>query len=81
MFSNSPNIPCVKEWGPKHVVIFMACNDSDAIIKSIMENKLFHDECRTCMGNPKTMRSEPAWIRLGMVHMPQELADFVANNS
>jgi hypothetical protein len=46
-----------------------------------MENKLFHDECRACMGNPKTMRSEPAWIRLGMVHMPQELADFVANNS
>jgi hypothetical protein len=45
-----------------------------------MENKLFHDECRACMGNPKMMLSAPAWIRVGMVHMPKELSDPVTNN-
>jgi hypothetical protein len=37
--------------GPKYVVIFMACCDSDAIIKSVMENKNYH----AVQGNPKTM--------------------------
>lgn len=73
-FFNSPEVPCVKKFGPKHVVIYMACNDSDAIIKSIMENKKFHKECRDCMGNPKMMDSEPAWIRVGMNYLPKELS-------
>ena len=56
-------------------MIYMACNDSDAIIRSIMESKKFHEECRVCMGNPKMMESEPAWIRVGMRHLPKELSD------
>jgi hypothetical protein len=55
----------------------MACNDSDAIIKSIMENKKFHEECRDCLGSPKTMESEPAWIRIGIRDFPKELSDTV----
>jgi hypothetical protein len=42
-----------------------------------MENKKFHEECRDCMGNPKTMESEPAWIRLGMTNLPEELCTVV----
>jgi len=52
----------------------MACNDSDAIIRSIMENTKFHEECRACMGDPKTMESEPAWIRVGLRRLPKELS-------
>src|SRR5260221_9067955 len=80
-FFNSPNIPCVKEFGPKHVVIYMACNDSDAIIESIMKNKIFHEECRSCMSNPNAMVMEPAWIRVGMRHCPKELSGTVVSNA
>jgi hypothetical protein len=55
----------------------MAWNDSDAIIKSVMENKKFHEECRDCMGSPKTMESEPAWIRVGIRDFPKELSGTV----
>ena len=34
---NSPNAPCVKGFGPKYVVVYFTCNDSDAIIQSIMK--------------------------------------------
>ena len=76
---NSPNIPCVKEVGVKYVVIYMACNDSPDIIKSIMENKKYHAECRACMGNPKTMELEPAWFRVGMKDPPKGLSDAVGS--
>ena len=56
-------------------MIYMVCNDSTAIIKSVMENIKFHEECRACMGNPKMMDSEPAWIRGGLRHLPKELSD------
>ncbi len=46
-----------------------------------MENKKFHEECRACMGNPKMMESEPAWIRVGMRHLPKELSDTIAISS
>jgi len=73
LFFNSPDIPCVKPLGDKYVVIYMACNDSPDIIKSIMENKEYHAECRACMGNPKTMESEPAWFRVGIKDLPKGL--------
>jgi len=75
-FFSSPNIPCVKEFGPNHVVIYIACNDSDAIIKSIMKNKIFHEEFR----NPNALVMEPAWIHVGMRHCPKELSGTVASN-
>ena len=68
-FFNSPNAPCVKEFGPKYVVVYFTCNDSDAIIESIMKKTKFYEECRACMGNPKMMEMEPAWIRMGMTHL------------
>ena len=49
-----------------------ACNDSDEIIKSIMESKHLHEECRACLGNPKAMESEPAWIRVDIRRIPKE---------
>ena len=74
---NSPDIPCVKPIGAKYVVIFMACNDSDAIIKSVMENKKYHAECRVCLGNSKTMKLEPAWFRVGIKDLPKGFSDAV----
>jgi hypothetical protein len=56
-------------------VVRIACNDSDKIIKSVMESKKLHEECRACLGNPKAMESEPAWIRVGMRHLPKDLGD------
>lgn len=69
---NSPNIPCVTELGPKHVLIYLACNDTDSIIKSIMENEKLHEKCRSCLHNPKSMESRPAWIVAGITHLPKE---------
>ena len=40
-----------------------------------MENKKVHEECRACMGNPKMMEMEPAWIRVGMKDLPKELSN------
>lgn len=56
-------------------MIFIACNDSDAVIKSVMENKKLHVECRDCMRSPKTMELEPAWIRVDICDFPKELSD------
>jgi len=57
----SPRTPEVKPIGGNYVVIYMACNDSLHIIKSIMEEKEYHERCRECMGNPRTMvELEPA---------------------
>jgi hypothetical protein len=80
LFFNSPPIPRVDQYNSKYVLVFMACNDSDAIIKSVMENKKVHEACRACLGNPKTMESEPAWIRVGMRHIPKELSATVADS-
>jgi hypothetical protein len=68
---NSPDIPYVRPIGAKYVVIFMAGNDSDALIKGVMENKKYHAECRACLGNSKTMKSEPAWFRVGLRDVPK----------
>ena len=77
-FYNSPNVPCVKPLGPNHVVVMMACNDTLETVKSIMENKLFHEECRACLCNPKAMQSEPTWIRVeGVRGPPKQLSDAV----
>ena len=55
----------------------MAGNDSDAIIKSVMENKKYHEECRACLGNSKTMKVEPAWFRVGLRDVPKGFSDAV----
>ena len=60
---DSPNIPTAKSVNHEYILIYLACNDSPEIIASVMENKLFHEECRKCMCNPKGMESEPTWIR------------------
>lgn len=60
---DSPNIPTAMNVNSEYVLIYLACNDSPEIIKSVMENKLFHAECRRCMNYPKAMESEPCWIR------------------
>ena len=62
--SDSPNIPTAMKVNHEYVLIYLACNDSPEIIKSVMENKLFHAECRKCMNNPKAMESAPSWIRV-----------------
>ena len=72
-FFNSPNIPCAKELNYKYVVVMIACNDSDKIIKSVMESKKLHEECRACLGYPIEMESEPAWIRVDIQHIPNDL--------
>ena len=38
---------------------------------SIMANRAYHDKCRACMNNPKTMELEPAWFRVGLRRMPK----------
>jgi len=49
----------------------MACNDSDDVMDSIMANKAYHEECRDCLNNPKAMKLEPAWFRVGLRGMPK----------
>lgn len=71
LFVLSPRTPEVKPVGDNYVVIYMACNDSPHIIKSIMEEKEYHERCRACMGNPRTMvELEPAWFRVGIKNLP-----------
>lgn len=72
-FLNSPNIPRVTELGPKYVLIYLACNDTDAIINSVMKNEKLHEECRSCLHNPKSMESRPAWIVAGITHLPKDI--------
>ena len=68
---DSPNIPTAKNVNREYVLVYLACNDSPEIIKNIMENKLFHAECRRCMNNPKEMESDPSWIRAPTRHAPK----------
>ena len=68
---DSPNIPTAMNVNSEYVLIFLACNDSPEIIKSVMDNKLFHAECRRCMNNPKAMESEPMWIRALIRDLPK----------
>jgi hypothetical protein len=49
----------------------MACNDSYDVMDSIMANKAYHEECRDCLNNPKAMKLEPAWFRVGLKGMPK----------
>ena len=79
--SYSPKSPSVKPVGPNHVVIVMACNDSDAIIKSVMENKPYHANCRAGLDNPKVMEVEPAWFRVGLKDLPKVFSDTIAVDS
>jgi len=74
---NSPDIPNVRPINVKYVVIFMACNDSDAVIKSVMENKKYHEACRAGLGNPTTMKLEPAWFRVGINDLPKGFSNAV----
>jgi hypothetical protein len=39
------------------------------VMDSIVVDKAYHDECRACMNNPKTMELEPAWLRVGLTQM------------
>jgi hypothetical protein len=50
----------------------MACNDESEVMDRIMADKAYHDECRNCLNNPKTMRQEPAWFRVGLRRMPKD---------
>ena len=68
---DSPNIPTAKNVNREYVLIYLACNDSPEIIKSVMANKLFHAECRRCMCNLKAMESEPTWIRAPTRNAPK----------
>jgi len=49
----------------------MACNDSQEVMDRIMADKAYHEECRDCLNNPKTMMLEPAWFRVGLRGMPK----------
>ena len=73
----SPDIPSVRQISVKYAVIFMACNDSDAIIKSVTENKSYHAKCRACFGDSKTIKLEPAWFRMGIREPPSGFSDAV----
>ena len=76
MFLLSPSIPVARNVGPDHVLIYMACNDTEEVMDRIMADKKYHQECRDCLGNPKTMELQPAWFRVGIKGIPK---DFIPN--
>jgi hypothetical protein len=63
-----PEARCV---GDDHILLLIACNDSDEVMDRIMADKAYHDECRDCLDFLKTMRLEPAWFRVGLSGMPK----------
>ena len=69
----SPITPKAKSIGEdySYTLIFMACNDSQEVMDRIMADKAYHEECRDCLNNPKTMMLEPAWFRVGLRGMPK----------
>ena len=58
--------------GEDYTLILMACNDSSEVIDRVMADKAYHEECRDCLNNPKTMSQEPAWFRVGLRTIPKE---------
>jgi predicted RNA-binding protein with PUA-like domain len=58
--------------GEDYTLILMACNDSSEEMDRIIADKAYHEECRDCLNNPKTMRQEPAWFRVGLKSIPKD---------
>jgi len=69
---HSPVRPQAKRIGEDHILILMACNDETEVMDRVIADKAYHEECRDCLNNPKTMRQEPAWFRVGLRRMPKE---------
>ena len=68
----SPVTPEARRIGEDYTLILMACNDLSEVMDRVMADKDYHEECRDCLNNPKTMRQEPAWFRVGLKTIPKE---------
>ena len=77
----SPKIPHSGRIGKDYVLIYMACNDSHEIMDDIMANGEYHDLCRESLGNPETMKLEPAWFRVGLADMPKRFKELGAREN
>jgi hypothetical protein len=49
----------------------MACNDTEEVMDRIIADKQYHQECKDCLKNPKTMDLQPAWFRVALMGMPK----------